>query len=372
MKNFEVCNFFCIFAPKIRKKAMASFNNEMKMISSNNMKQKQISIIVLLLLILVGCGNTQSNSNVTQNQDTVEQKIDSLSFKINFKHKDSIFNKLVLDSIITDKEAYLIKEVICPKICQRYDFSDTYDLTYRDAIAISHSLEQRIDSLKQYDKSISFPFQLGQTITVPQIIAFGKRKDVRMKPQTRDVYTPDYTQAGNRKTFAYTEHLPSHLERLEEMYKGSRKKFYYYAKDSNFTYKYENFTSFDFSRNGVDYSTSIHFYGNRLMWWGLTYRDDIKSLYIEKYGEPLFTNADTSFLCWDFKNIRIEVETYPDSWSSEQFICFINKEVCQEKITHSKLVEKREIEAERKAEKAAKEKAYRDSLQLAKKQRDDL
>lgn len=323
-------------------------------------------IMVLILFALVGCRNTKSENNVAVQ---TKEDIDSLCLRIEYKDSDSIFNKLLADSVISEQEAYLIKEYICPTCSNNYG---TYKMTYREAINISHFLEKRIDSLKMYNKSISFPFQLGKSLTVPQIIAFGKRKDVRMKPQTRDVYMPDPTAAGNRKKFVYAEHLPNHLENLEKNYKYNKKAFYYYTKDSSFVFKYLNFISFDFSKNGLDYDTHVKSYGNRVMEWSITCNQNLRGLYIEKYGDPLFTNTDTTFLCWDFKNIRIEISTQNSQWLSKQTVLFRSKEVYREQLTHSKLVEEREKIQQLQADEKAKVKAYRDSIKLVERQFLDL
>lgn len=342
---------------------------------------KGIEIFILsttMVILLMGCNNSSNNSsqNATEQKQEyipIPQTIDSLDKQVEYGQLDLNLRKWMMDGTITDKESQLIKQYIC---CALYDSSE-YSIsnppfTYREIIQISHNLSNRIDSLKQSSRAILFPFRLGESLTIPQIIAFGNRKDVNIKMKYRDVYLPNCTKAGNAKTYAYSEYVGNDLDNLKSSYNGNRKKYYWLTKDSTFLYKYKNGFSFDFSKDDIEYDTKIVTYGNQVMEWYLTYHKDIKSLYIEKYGEPLFQNKDTTFLCWDFKNIRIEIVHNKSSWSSHQSISFKHKNTYKDWQRYSRIVAEKDKQNKLEAERAAIRKVQKDSIRKANRQKNNL
>lgn len=336
---------------------------------------KKNLLAICLICLLAGCCTPTTSSDINNSDvDDTTMVVNILDCQVKYTELDSVLRIWLVDSTITSTEYSFIKQSIC---CILYDSTEYYindpSFTYREILDISRSLKARKELLKQYTKSISFPFQLGESLTIPQLIAFGNRKDVIITRHYRDVYISDCAKAGNAKTYAYSEYIGNDLDALKASYNSNRKSYFWYTRDSSFIYKYYNSFSYEFSKFDIKYDTHITSYGEQIMQWALKYDNDIKKLYIEKYGEPLFVNTDTSFLCWDFKNIRLEIEHHKTpSWAQYQQVCFKHKSTYREWQQHSKLVKAREDCDKLRLNQAAQRKAYNDSVRRVRIQRRDL
>lgn len=330
---------------------------------------KKFLILIFIALVICGCGAPNYKNNTVSNDSVVIQRVDIFDQPMVYKQLDSILCLGITQRLISSQDSTLIKQYICNSLYDSiWNRTDKSLLSYKEIMDISHTLQRRIDSLNQSSRVISFPFQLGESVTIPQIITFGSRKDVVMTEHYEDVYS---SPTPPRK-FLYKKHLGNDLDELKSTYNQNRRKYYWYTKDSTFIYKYFNCCSFDFTKSNIDYDTYLCTYGGKVMNWTLSYYRDIQTLYREKYGEPLFMNSDTTFLCWDFKNIRLEIVYDKESWLKKRYIYFKHKPTYREWQQHSKIVEARENQARLNSTRAAQKKEYNDSIRTARNQKLDL
>lgn len=217
----------------------------------------------LLYCVLCFCGCTfmshknEQSTPQQHNTDSLNSIATYMNRNVNYRQSDSIFSLLEDSNFISTKELVLIHEYVCNKL---YDSLLGYShFTYNEAIYLSHQVSSNVEKLKQYQHIISFPFQLGTTLTIPQVIKFGSRKDVDIIDRYTDVYSPDCTTAGNRKTFLYKRYDGNDLEDLKDKYNNHRNN--YYHSTNSFLYKHHNSQPFNFTKNRIVYNTHIESFG---------------------------------------------------------------------------------------------------------------
>ena len=320
-----------------------------------------LSILLSLIIFLTGCVKNANSTDDSITEEVITEQ-NPLETFVHSQTLDSILVSLVANKTISDDIASIIKNELC-----KYDIPT---ITYSTAIELAQNYRNRIDSLNQYEKTISFPFQLGKAISIPQIITFGKKKDVEMVENYETIFLKDAV-SGKNSNYSYKVYKGNDLKDLEEDYIKNRRYYYKYSKDRKFLYKYWNGTSFDFYKNNIRYKTYIRTFGNDLVMWKVECSNDLVEMYIQKYGEPICMTKDSTYCLWDFKNIRLVVTK---KWSSAA--SFTEKKLYEEaeiysKITKEKETEERRLEKE-KAEQEAKRKAYEDSVRVARARKNDL
>ena len=317
--------------------------------------------LLLILISFIGCTNNKNSSEgeVSTNESMAKNVTNPLEDIMNSRHLDYVLDSLVVNKSISREVADIVKNKLC-----KYG---TPSLTYNIAIELAQNYKSRVDSFKQYEKTITFPFQFGKNITIPQIIAFGKKKDVVVYEKYETVYLKDGVSGKNTK-YSYQKHLGNDLHDLEMKYK-EKAKFYKYNKDSKFLYKYRNWFSFDFRKNEINYETNFTTYGNDVIEWDVSCSKNLPEMYIKKYGEPICITSDSTYCLWDFKNIRLVITK---KWLGSYKANFIEKTLYNEAEYHS-IITREEAEKERKVkEEKAAQKAYEDSIRLIQARKNDL
>lgn len=334
-------------------------------------------MLITFALVLNGCGK----SPITKSEDTIltEKKSttieDVLNSELHYENCDSVFQLLIDVDSLTLCDVKNLKIYVCNSLYDSSEWMNRCVFDYRTLLYISKQLKEKLPLYSQSSKETTFPFQLGKSITIPQLINFGNKKDVQITEKYSEVYTPDCTKAGQTKTYSYTKYDGNDLDDLKREYREHRKAYYWYSPDSSFLYKYCNSNSFDFTKNAIKYDTYVTFFGNEIMDWSIYYNKDQIDLYIKKFGEPLYCSLDSDYLGWDFANMRIFLDRSKDKtyhlWR-ETHIVYKNKRLYNEWQTYSKKVAEREIQDKLATEQKAINKRKKDSVRLIMQQENDI
>lgn len=110
------------------------------------------------------------------------------------------------------------------------------------------------------------------------------------------------------------------------------------------------------------------------MKWSLSYKKDYISLYIDKYGEPLFATMDSDKMCWDFKNIRLLLwrtyEPYTNVPTTSAY--FTQKDIYKMWQKQSPIIALQEEKDKKEYIRRITQKAFQDSIEKQKQQFNDL